>query len=326
MTPTQIAAEEALQWRSLALLALAFCTPFAGLILLRKVLHAVGAVDNGPYITYFHSTLFVLFSGVRPLNHAAALIAGRTRVLQGRVHHPPTEHDHLQVKIDQMELQITTMSEKLRDVESAKFEDHSQRHQGLLTIQDSFERTAARLEDGAKRRELKAELTIEMMERKIEGLEKQCEVLLTSTRGLRRQDDLTLSAFLIKWLDQLELFWKSLKRSPVDGSSPNSFRVDLKKGRATTNGSRRRSYDAANVNLQTVVEEGEVEDNVVVASDGAVTGRAIAKGVRRRSRSEPNKGTRDDERLFEKLLGILFAPLRWARALLSTLVGRITRV
>jgi hypothetical protein len=42
-------------------------------------------------------------------------------------------------------------------------------------VQDSFDRTAARLEEGARRRERKVEVSIEVLERKVEGLEKKLD-------------------------------------------------------------------------------------------------------------------------------------------------------
>jgi hypothetical protein len=295
MTPEQRRAENTLEWRSFMLLAIAFFAPFAGLWLMRWILQSVGAADGGPYITYFHGTLFVLFGGVRPINHLAALVAGQTRELHGKVHHPPLKDEaeqDLELKLERMEMLLSMLTEKFREQESSKMEDTTLKRQGMLEVQDNFEKTAARLEDGARRREKKAEMALEMMERRFEGLEKQYEGLLSITlkeKEAAKQAEPTLRSLILKWLDWIEAFLRmgqrrTTSRSPNGYYSPTNSRMDLRRlatngngnSRGSTSGTaislllRRRSYEAAGpINLDTVVEEGpEVEAEADPAQGG----------------------------------------------------------
>ena len=153
----------------------------------------MGAYDGGPYITYFHAALFVLFGGVRPLNHLASLIAGGTRELQGRVHHPAQhsiianeETEELRDKVERMELILSMLTEKLREAELAKQERETRKEKGMLDVQDTFEKTAARLEDGARRREKKMEIGMEMVERRLDGLETTYDALSGMVRDIEK--------------------------------------------------------------------------------------------------------------------------------------------
>jgi hypothetical protein len=191
-TAEQKAADAALQWRSMSYLIIALITPFFGLHLLRTILATVGAVaPSASYITYFQSTLFVLTAGIRPFKHLAALLMGHTRTLQGIVHHPPHDATYkraedLEAKIDQLETIMSDLATRLRRTEQKNLEGNAKWEQGLLTVQDSFDRTAARLEEGARRRERKVEVSIEVLERKVEGLEKKLDsvsrIALSSTK------------------------------------------------------------------------------------------------------------------------------------------------
>jgi hypothetical protein len=192
LTAEQKAADAALQWRSISYLIIALVTPFFGLHLLRTVLATVGAVaPSASYITYFQSTLFVLTAGIRPFKHLVALLMGHTRTLQGIVHHPPHDAaaqraEEIDAKIDQLETVISDLATRLRRAEQKNMEENARREQGLITVQDSFDRTAARLEEGARRRERKVEVSIEILERKVEGLEKKLDsvsrMALSSTK------------------------------------------------------------------------------------------------------------------------------------------------
>jgi hypothetical protein len=291
MTPEQRHAENTLEWRSFMLLGIAFVAPFAGLWLMRWILQSAGAADGGPYITYFHGTLFVLFGGVRPINHLAALVAGSTRELHGRVHHPPLKDEveqDLELKVEKMEMLLAMLTEKLREQESFKMEDTTLKKQGMLEVQDNFEKTAARLEDGARRREKKAEIALEMMQRRLEGLEKQCEGLLSITlkeKEAAKQAEPTLRGLILKWLDWIETFFRigqrrDASRSPNGYHSPTSSRRLATNGNSNSRGStsgtvtsllpRRRSSEGAGpINLDTVVEEGpEVEGEADPAQGG----------------------------------------------------------
>jgi hypothetical protein len=289
MTPEQRHAENTLEWRSYMLLGIAFLAPFAGLWLMRWILQSVGAADGGPYITYFHGTLFVLFGGVRPINHLAALVAGQTRELHGKVHHPPLKdevEEDLELKVERMEMLLSMLTEKLREQESSKMEDTTLKRQGMLEVQDNFEKTAARLEDGARRREKKAEMALEMMERRLEGLEKQYEGLLSVTlkeREAVKQAEPTLRGLILKWLDWIEAFFRmgqrrAASRSPNGYYSPTSSRRLATNGngngRGSTSGTaislllRRRSHEGAGpINLDTVVEEGPEEADPAQGGD-----------------------------------------------------------
>lgn len=192
LTTEQKAANAALQWRSISYLIIALVTPFFGLHLLRTVLATVGAVaPSASYITYFQSTLFVLTAGVRPFKHLVALLMGHTRTLQGIVHHPPQDAatqraGEIQAKIDQLETVLSDLATRVRHAEQKTMEENARREQSLITVQDSFDRTAGRLEEGARRRERKAEVSIEVLERKVEGLEKKLDsvsrLALSSTK------------------------------------------------------------------------------------------------------------------------------------------------
>jgi len=181
LTAEQKAADAALQWRSISYLIIALVTPFCGMHLLRTILATVGAVaPSASYITYFQSTLFVLTAGIRPFKHLVALLMGHTRSLQGIVHHPPHDTasqrvEEIDAKIDQLETVISDLATRLRHAEQKNMEENARREQGLITVQDSFDRTAARLEEGARRRERKVEVGIEVLERKVEGLEKKLD-------------------------------------------------------------------------------------------------------------------------------------------------------
>lgn len=285
MTPAQLAAEEKLQRRSMILLAIAFVAPFGGLILIRRILKVVGAADNGPYVTYFHGALFVLFGGVRPINHVASLIMGGTRELQGKVHHPPTdtEAEDLSLKVERMEIILSTLTEKFRNVENTQLEDTAKKQIGMLEVQDTFEKTASRLEDGAKRREKKAEMAFESMDRRVEGLEKQYEALLSMTlnQNTNGSSEPTLRGLMIKWFDWIDEFWSSWirwRQRPQASGSPNGYsptgsRFDTRRSNGSSRSSgtsvtaaslvRRRSHDAS-PNLDTVVEEEQETEEPVV--------------------------------------------------------------
>ncbi|KAG8821283.1 hypothetical protein FRC17_009884 [Serendipita sp. 399] len=297
MTPQQIADQEVLRWRSYWLLAFAFVAPFAGLVLIQQILKSVGANDGGPYITYFHGVMFVLFGGVRPINHIAALLAGSTRELQGRVHHPPkdSQEEELEMKVERLEMMVSTLTERFRETEESKMEDTTKKQQGMLEVQDTFEKTAARLENGARRREKKLEMAMELMDRRLEGLEKHYETLLSMNKeripantNPKHSGEPTLRSLIFKWLDWAEEFWLSWRPGRASSSSivysPNSSRLDLRRGSipgsngaswsgraASASGNvtslqRRRSYDAPAPNLDTVVEEGP-ETDVDLTSD-----------------------------------------------------------
>ncbi|KAG8867413.1 hypothetical protein FRC20_005816 [Serendipita sp. 405] len=318
MTPQQITAHESLQWRSLWLLAFAFVAPFAGLVLIQQILKSVGANDGGPYVTYFHGVLFVLFGGVRPINHIAALIAGSTRELQGRVHHPPKDpqEEELEMKVERLEMMVSTLTERFRENEENKLED-TKKQQGMLEVQDTFEKTAARLETGARRRERKMEMAVELVERRLEGLEKQYDSVLSLAKernpvngNSKYTGEPTLRSLLLKWMDWAEEFWLSWRPRRASSSSntyttggllrrssiPASNGAWSGRGSTSSNAAalqRRRSYDAPAPNLDTVVEEGP-ETDVDVTSDRDILmmdlpgdntpGHTIsANGLRRRS-------------------------------------------
>ena len=194
LTAEQKAADAALQWRSISYLIVALVTPFFGLHLLRTVLATVGAVaPSASYITYFQSTLFVLTAGVRPFKHLVALLMGHTRTLQGVVHHPPHDAasqraEEIEAKIDQLENVISDLATRVRHAEQKNMEENARREQGLITVQDSFDRTAARLEEGARRRERKAEVSIEVLERKVEGLEKKLDSVSRLALGATKEE------------------------------------------------------------------------------------------------------------------------------------------
>ena len=194
LTAEQKAADAALQWRSISYLIVALVTPFFGLHLLRTVLATVGAVaPSASYITYFQSTLFVLTAGVRPFKHLVALLMGHTRTLQGVVHHPPHDAasqraEEIEAKIDQLETVISDLATRVRHAEQRNMEENARREQGLITVQDSFDRTAARLEEGARRRERKAEVSIEVLERKVEGLEKKLDSVSRLALGSTKEE------------------------------------------------------------------------------------------------------------------------------------------
>lgn len=228
MTPTQQSAQRTLSYYSILLLIFALLSPFAGLFLIRAILESVGAHDGGPYVTYFHAALFVLFGGVRPLNHLAGLVAGGTRELQGRVHYPSSltaiadeEAEELREKVDRMEDLLSMAMEKLHKIEHAKVEREIRKEKGMLDVQDTFEKTAARLEDGARRREKKVEIGMEMMERRLDGLGKTCEALSSMVRDLdkERNGDVVdadahrprgLRGLVLALLDWVESVWLTL--------------------------------------------------------------------------------------------------------------------
>ncbi|CAG7853941.1 SubName: Full=Uncharacterized protein {ECO:0000313/EMBL:CCA67141.1} [Serendipita indica DSM 11827] len=309
MTPAQIAAQEALKWRSFTYLTIAIVAPFAGFFLIRKILESVGATNEGPYITYFHGTLFVLFGGVRPINHAASLLAGGTRELQGRVHHPPknSESEELEMKVERLEMLVAMLTEKFKETELAKLEDTTKKQQGMLEVQDSFEKTAARLESGARRREKKADMAMELLDRRIDGLERQYDAILTATKERistnghhKHGGESILRALLLRWLDWIEDLWNALKprRFSSGPISPNGSRTDVRRGigfgvaRSSNSNlgssQRRRSYDAPGPNLDTVMEE-ELEVDPAPDRDAGVgndssPGVTVApRGIRKRS-------------------------------------------
>jgi len=325
MSPEQRSAQRTLTYYSLSLLIFALISPFAGLYLIRAILASVGAYEGGPYVTYFHAALFVLFGGVRPLNHLASLIAGGTRELQGRVHHPfsPTaiadeEADELREKVDRIEDLVSLLTEKLHRAEHAKAEREVRKEKGMLDVQDTFEKIAARLEDGARRREKRAEMEMEMMGRRLDGLEKTCEALAGIVRDMekeRQQQALLivdgssgpdarrtpgLRGLILALFDWAESIWLTITfRRPrgnhprtrasfvrAHGYRPGYGSTPRTRNDATTNGngaspsatrnnnsnnngaslaaapvsgltslSRRRSYDAPLLNLDTVLEE-----------------------------------------------------------------------
>jgi hypothetical protein len=194
-TAEQKVADAALQWRSISYLIIALVTPFFGLHLLRTILATVGAVaPSASYITYFQSTLFVLTAGIRPFKHLVALLMGHTRTLQGIVHHPPHDAnsrrtEELEAKIDQLEAIVSDLATRLRHAEQKNIEENVKREQGLITVQDSFDRTAARLEEGARRRERKVEVSIEVLERKVEGLEKKLDSVSRMALGSTAKEE-----------------------------------------------------------------------------------------------------------------------------------------
>ncbi|KIM32137.1 hypothetical protein M408DRAFT_214421 [Serendipita vermifera MAFF 305830] len=339
MTQTQRSAQRALGYRSIALLIFALISPFAGLLFIRTILASVGAYDGGPYVTYFHAALFVLFGGVRPINHLANLIAGGTRELQGRVHHPSPhavvaeeELEDLKSKMERMEMLVSMLTEKLRDVEHAKEERETRKEKGMLDVQDSFEKTAARLEDGARRREKKVEITMEMMERRLEGLEMTCDTLIGIVRDYEKETMASpvdyparhtfgLRGLIITLLDWAEAIWLLLtfrrrsrnhnrRRSGSNngaygytaayGAGGRARKVNLNGNGTSTriNGNslsmtpltRRRSYDAPVLNLDTVVEEEApgVDINADVLHEpgfgdaNGVAGITALGGIRRR--------------------------------------------
>ena len=175
-------------------LVIALVTPFFGLHLLRTILATVGAVaPSASYITYFQSTLFVLTAGVRPFKHLAALLMGHTRTLQGIVHHPPHDAsskraEELEAKIDQLETIMSDLATRLRRTEQQNLGENAKWEQGLITVQDSFDRTAGRLEEGARRRERKVEVSIEVLERKVEGLEKKLDSVSRIALSATKED------------------------------------------------------------------------------------------------------------------------------------------
>ncbi|CAG8739652.1 10475_t:CDS:2, partial [Acaulospora colombiana] len=234
-----------------------------------------GAADNGPYITYFHGALFVLFGGVRPINHLLALLAGGTRELQGRVHYPPVEdpeEEELKLKVERMEIIVSMLTEKFREMETAKIEDGVKKQHNMLEVQDTFEKTAARLEDGARRREKKSEIALESIDRRVEGLEKQYEALLSiSVREAEanKPPNGTLRALVVALLDWIDAFWNSWRprssrsrRAPAFATNP---RYESRRYPAGGNGAiiggrglaplHRRAYDGSGQNLDTVLEE-----------------------------------------------------------------------
>lgn len=275
MTPEQIAAEASLQMRSLIFLFIAFVSPFAGLFLIRRILQSVGAADNGPYITYFHGALFVLFGGVRPINHLLALLAGGTRELQSRVHYPPVEdpeEEELKLKLERMEIIVSMLTEKFKEIETAKIEDGVKKQHNMLEVQDTFEKTAARLEDGARRREKKSEMALEAIDRRVEGLEKQYEALLSLSMKeaeASRPPNGTLRALVVSLLDWIDAFWNSWR--PRSSRSRRAYayatnpRYESRRYSAGGNGAiiggrgltplHRRTYDGSSQNLDTVLEE-----------------------------------------------------------------------
>lgn len=225
-----------------------------------------------------------------------ALIAGTTRELHGRVHHPPPkteEEEHLELKLERMEMLVSMLTEKFREHEMTKQEDVTLKKQGMLEVQDNFEKTAARLEDGARRREKKSEMAMEMIDRRVEGLEKQYEALVSITlkeREATKRAEPTLRGLLLKWLDWIEDIVRLRQRRHTNHPSnsyysPTSSRIDLRRlasngsgsgngmsNRGSTSGnpvsSRRRPYDApAGPNLDTVVEE-ELELDAADIRDG----------------------------------------------------------
>jgi hypothetical protein len=226
-TAEQRVADAALQWRSLTYLVVALVTPFFGLHLLRTILATVGAVaPSASYITYFQATLFVLTAGIRPFKHLVALLMGHTRTLQGIVHHPPQDAssqraEALEAKIDQLETIVSDFATRLRQAEQQNMEQVAKREQSLITVQDSFDRTAARLEEGARRRERKVEVSIEVLERKVEGLEKKLDsvsrMAVSSTKeellngsgrnGRGRAEGAGFSRILLRLWDRIEWIW-----------------------------------------------------------------------------------------------------------------------
>jgi hypothetical protein len=276
LTPEQIAAQESLKWRSFIFLFVAFVAPFAGLFLIRRILQSVGAADNGPYITYFHGALFVVFGGIRPINHILALLAGGTRELQGRVHHLPPEDpdaEELQLKVERMEIILSMLTERFKEIETTKIEENVKKQHNMLEVQDNFEKTAARLEDGARRREKKSEMALEMIDRRVEGLEKQYEALLSlslkEAEGGRGSNEMTLRGLILSVLDWVDAFWKSWRprssRSRRTHGPPTNPRYEPRRFSTGGNGSilggrgltplHRRSYDGSGQNLDTVLEE-----------------------------------------------------------------------
>ena len=242
----QKAADAALQWRSMSYLLIALVTPFGGLHLLRTILATVGAVaPSASYITYFQATLFVLTAGIRPFKHLAALLMGHTRTLQGIVHHPPHDAnskraEELEAKIDQLETIMSDLATRLRRTEQKNLEENAKWEQGLITVQDSFDRTAGRLEEGARRRERKAEVSIEVLERKVEGLEKKLDsvsrMTLSSTKeeflnGIGRNgrsverggrvEGAGFSRILLRLWDRIEWIWVLISGGALGSAQAN---------------------------------------------------------------------------------------------------------
>jgi len=248
-TPEQKVADAALQWRSMSYLLVALVTPFFGLHILRTILATVGATaPSASYITYFQSTLFVLTAGIRPFKHLVALLMGHTRTLQGIVHHPPHDAnskraEELEAKIDQLETIMSDLATRLRHAEQKTMEENAKREQGLITVQDSFDRTAARLEEGARRRERKVEVSIEVLERKVEGLEKKLDsvsrMALSSTkeeflagngrngrsveRG-GRVEGAGFSRILLRLWDRIEWIWVLISGGGLGSAQANRQR------------------------------------------------------------------------------------------------------
>ena len=250
-TAEQKVADAALQWRSISYLLIALATPFFGLHLLRTILATVGAVaPSASYITYFQSTLFVLTAGIRPFKHLAALLMGHTRTLQGIVHHPPHDAgskraEELEAKIDQLETILSELATRLRRAEQKHMEENAKREQGIITVQDSFDRTAARLEEGARRRERKVEVSIEVLERKVEGLEKKLDsvsrMVLNSTKEEAlngngrngrsverggRVEGAGFSRILLRLWDRIEWIWVLISGGAL-GSAQANFQKPL---------------------------------------------------------------------------------------------------
>jgi len=245
-TPEQKVADAALQWRSMTYLIVALVTPFFGLHMLRTILATVGAVaPSASYITYFQSTLFVLTAGIRPFKHLAALLMGHTRTLQGVVHHPPHDPsskraEELEAKVDQLETIMSDLATRLRRADQKNLDENAKWEQGLITVQDSFDRTAARLEEGARRRERKVEVNIEVLERKVEGLEKKLdsvsrmalssakeEFLNGSGRNGRsverggRVEGAGFSRILLRLWDRIEWIWVLISGGALGSAQAN---------------------------------------------------------------------------------------------------------
>ncbi len=245
-TAEQKAADAALQWRSISYLIIALVTPFFGLHLLRTVLSTVGAVaPSASYITYFQSTLFVLTAGVRPFKHLVALLMGHTRALQGIVHHPPQDAasqraEEIEAKIDQLETVISDLATRVRHAEQKNMEENARREQGLITVQDSFDRTAARLEEAARRRERKGEVSIEVLERKVEGLEKKLDSVSRLALGPTKEEHMNgngrngrsvervgrvegagFSRILLRLWDRIEWIWVLISGGGLGSAQAN---------------------------------------------------------------------------------------------------------
>lgn len=167
----------------------------------------------------------------------------------------------LELKVERMEALVGTLVEKLREQEEAK---DNAGGKGMLEVQDSFEKTASRLEDAARRRERKAEMELEGVQRRVEGLEKMYDGLLSMTREKERLAEPTLRGLVLKWLDWLE-GWLWVKktgshRSPTNSHHKRGVSCMHPPSKSSTSGMpRRRSYETSGAGLDTVLEEAEFD-------------------------------------------------------------------